>query len=303
MTSTDAPTTQDRLPGPSRVDAARSAPAGQFIEQARRLALLAEDLLKVAVVAERARGTSWDEIGKSLGDVSKSAAHARYSSMVKEWMESPAPEDVSEPEPFELSYGELSEKWAEAARIVDAQVLIAELRGAAAKVSNVGRLPVGDAKPKAAAQGLPSQATRGEHDRIDSGECDFTNFDVVALIARLSGADDTEAGRLLANGSRPVSPWLFQTRMLSQGCTQRSHLNEVLARDRLQAAWERLTAEPAVEHEVGFREGARRDAIHRRLAALSAEEATNTRSQPDLEQRVARLEDLVAQLMQQTSAP
>lgn len=48
-------------------NARQAAAPGQLVEQARRLAEKAEELLEQAVIAERARNTSWDQIGQALG--------------------------------------------------------------------------------------------------------------------------------------------------------------------------------------------------------------------------------------------
>lgn len=65
----------------------KHAEPGEFIEQARRLKREAEDVLRWAVVYERERGTSWDEIGEALGSIRKQSAHRRFVEQVNEWRE------------------------------------------------------------------------------------------------------------------------------------------------------------------------------------------------------------------------
>jgi hypothetical protein len=62
--------------------------AGELLEEARRLVSGAEQVLRLAVAFERARGTSWQEIGDGLG-ASRQAAHERYAPVVDEVHEHP----------------------------------------------------------------------------------------------------------------------------------------------------------------------------------------------------------------------
>lgn len=61
------------------------AQPGEFVENARRLARLAEDVLRWAVVYERERGTSWDDIGEALGPITRQSAHKRFADQVEKW--------------------------------------------------------------------------------------------------------------------------------------------------------------------------------------------------------------------------
>jgi hypothetical protein len=57
--------------------------AGELLSEARRLAAGADQVVRLAVAFERARGTSWQEIGDELG-ASRQAAHERYAPIVDE---------------------------------------------------------------------------------------------------------------------------------------------------------------------------------------------------------------------------
>lgn len=52
---------------------------GEVAEDARSLAAMAEDVLQLAVLYDRRRGASWATVGEALGEVSRQAAHERYS--------------------------------------------------------------------------------------------------------------------------------------------------------------------------------------------------------------------------------
>jgi hypothetical protein len=57
--------------------------AGELVEDALRLVGQADEILRLAVAAERAASTSWQEIGERL-DVSRQAAHERFARIVEE---------------------------------------------------------------------------------------------------------------------------------------------------------------------------------------------------------------------------
>jgi len=67
--------------GKSAGEAPLAEPPGEAVRQAQRLVLTANAVLDAAVVAERARGTSWEEIGDALG-VTRSTAHGRFRGAV-----------------------------------------------------------------------------------------------------------------------------------------------------------------------------------------------------------------------------
>ncbi|MFI1799003.1 hypothetical protein ACH427_16880 [Streptomyces sp. NPDC020379] len=71
---------------------------GEFVEQALRAVRRAEEALRWAVVYERERGTSWDDIGEALGPITRQSAHKRFADQVEQWR---APLD--EPETVRLN--------------------------------------------------------------------------------------------------------------------------------------------------------------------------------------------------------
>lgn len=62
------------------------AVGGEFVEAAQRILSEATDLLGLAVIYERARRTSWADIGEALG-VSRQAAQERFAPAVRRWEE------------------------------------------------------------------------------------------------------------------------------------------------------------------------------------------------------------------------
>jgi hypothetical protein len=121
-------------------NARQAAAPGQLVEQARRLAEKAEELLEQAVIAERARNTSWDQIGQALGGLSKSAAHKRYGSVYNEWnvhLDGTSTEDedtgaeiLGEYANFDIAYALLERTWGEIDEVVADQELLYDLRNA-----------------------------------------------------------------------------------------------------------------------------------------------------------------------------
>ncbi|MFF4733345.1 hypothetical protein ACFY3M_50740 [Streptomyces mirabilis] len=99
-------------------------------------------MVEKAVIAERAKGTSWEVIGDILGGVSKSAAQKRWGTVVARWRESadvaprklPAyvPDDLAE---FSAAYDELDGAWKQATEIVARQPLLADLNNATVALS------------------------------------------------------------------------------------------------------------------------------------------------------------------------
>lgn len=121
-------------------NARQAAAPGQLVEQARRLAEKAEELLEQAVIAERARNTSWDQIGQALGGLSKSAAHKRYGNVYSEWgahLDGTSTEDedtgteiLGEYADFDIAYALLERTWGEIDEVVADQELLYDLRNA-----------------------------------------------------------------------------------------------------------------------------------------------------------------------------
>jgi len=62
---------------PTQAD--EEAEEGDFIARALRLVHEAERVLELAVVLERERGSSWEAIGRALGQITRQSAHGRYA--------------------------------------------------------------------------------------------------------------------------------------------------------------------------------------------------------------------------------
>jgi hypothetical protein len=109
-----------------------------------------------AVIAERARNTSWEQIGQALGGLSKSAAHKRYGNVYSEWSahldgtssedEDTGAEILGEYADFDIAYALLERTWGEIDEVVTDQELLYDLRNATlaasgqlAEVSDGGR--------------------------------------------------------------------------------------------------------------------------------------------------------------------
>ncbi|WP_030348935.1 hypothetical protein [Streptomyces sp. NRRL S-1022] len=58
---------------------------GELVEEAQTLVELAQQVLRWAVIHERQKGTSWEEIGQRLGGITRQSAHERYKDAVDEW--------------------------------------------------------------------------------------------------------------------------------------------------------------------------------------------------------------------------
>lgn len=58
---------------------------GELVEEAQTLVELAQGVLRWAVIHERQKGTSWEEIGERLGGITRQSAHERYKEAVEEW--------------------------------------------------------------------------------------------------------------------------------------------------------------------------------------------------------------------------
>ncbi|MFF1399376.1 hypothetical protein ACFVZD_36960 [Streptomyces sp. NPDC058287] len=65
-------------------DDAYAAP-GELVEEAQTLVELSQQVLRWAVIHERQKGTSWEEIGERLGGITRQSAHERYKAAVDEW--------------------------------------------------------------------------------------------------------------------------------------------------------------------------------------------------------------------------
>lgn len=70
----------------TRYDRDHFAGGGNYLEEAASLVRHAEDVLRWAVVYERERRTSWEDIGYALG-ITKQSAHERFNKHVAAWRE------------------------------------------------------------------------------------------------------------------------------------------------------------------------------------------------------------------------
>lgn len=60
------------------------ARAGEYVEMGARLLSEAQQVLELAVILEREKGTSWEDIGAAL-DITKQTAHERFSAAFQRW--------------------------------------------------------------------------------------------------------------------------------------------------------------------------------------------------------------------------
>ncbi|MCX4429597.1 hypothetical protein [Streptomyces mirabilis] len=67
-------------------DSSDTIAPGDFVREAAELIRLAEAAQRRAVIYERERGTSWEEIGEALG-ISRQSAHTKFAEYVKAWRE------------------------------------------------------------------------------------------------------------------------------------------------------------------------------------------------------------------------
>uniref|UniRef100_A0AAU2JXX9 Sigma-70 family RNA polymerase sigma factor n=1 Tax=Streptomyces sp. NBC_00049 TaxID=2903617 RepID=A0AAU2JXX9_9ACTN len=67
-------------------DSSATVAPGDFVRKATELLRLAERAQRSAVVYERKRGASWEDIGDALG-ITKQSAHSKFADYVNEWDE------------------------------------------------------------------------------------------------------------------------------------------------------------------------------------------------------------------------
>ncbi|MFF0170211.1 hypothetical protein [Streptomyces prasinus] len=67
-------------------DSSETIAPGDFVREAAELIRLAESAQRRAVIYERERGASWEEIGEALG-ISRQSAHTKFAEHVKAWRE------------------------------------------------------------------------------------------------------------------------------------------------------------------------------------------------------------------------
>ncbi|WP_330346678.1 hypothetical protein OG858_47070 (plasmid) [Streptomyces europaeiscabiei] len=65
-------------------DSSSTVTPGGFVREAAELIRLAEHAQRQAVIYERERGTSWEEIGEALG-ITRQSAHTKFTDPVKAW--------------------------------------------------------------------------------------------------------------------------------------------------------------------------------------------------------------------------
>lgn len=63
------------------------AEEGDFIARALRLVHEADRVLELAVILERERGSSWEAIGVTLGQITRQSAHGRYAAAHHEFLD------------------------------------------------------------------------------------------------------------------------------------------------------------------------------------------------------------------------
>ncbi|MEV3855480.1 hypothetical protein AB0J38_14270 [Streptomyces sp. NPDC050095] len=134
--------------GDSRSKQAQATRPGELVEQAQRLLDKAEELMSQAVIAERQRGTSWEQIGRAHGGMSKSAVYKRYGQVAGPFEEQVA--DVMERgvvesetrgplkpiraailiSAFDMAYALVERTWDEVDAIVHDQDVLRDLRNA-----------------------------------------------------------------------------------------------------------------------------------------------------------------------------
>ncbi|MEU8526453.1 hypothetical protein AB0C77_12775 [Streptomyces sp. NPDC048629] len=68
----------------TELDDSNTVGPGDYVREAASLIRLAEYVQRRAVLYERERGTSWEEIGEAL-DITRQSAHAKFAYHVKEW--------------------------------------------------------------------------------------------------------------------------------------------------------------------------------------------------------------------------
>ncbi|MFF7290219.1 hypothetical protein [Streptomyces griseorubiginosus] len=124
-----------------REQAALSAAPGDLLRQAKRLLDQAQELMDLAAVAERAKGTSWEAIGEAVGGITKSAAQKRFGQQFSEWYGALAPPEVAPRYDgdkeflFHDAHNKLEEGWRSADQIIQAQDVLSELSNVSAAVS------------------------------------------------------------------------------------------------------------------------------------------------------------------------
>ncbi len=77
----------DTARGEVSTQADGEAEEGDFIARALRLVHEADRVLELAVVLERERGSSWEAIGRALGQITRQSAHGRYAATHRDFLD------------------------------------------------------------------------------------------------------------------------------------------------------------------------------------------------------------------------
>jgi hypothetical protein len=77
----------DTARGEVSTRADEEAEEGDFIARALRLVHEADRVLELAVVLERERGSSWEAVGRALGQITRQSAHGRYAAAHHEFLD------------------------------------------------------------------------------------------------------------------------------------------------------------------------------------------------------------------------
>lgn len=207
-------------------DALKGVAAGQLVEQARRLAEKAEELLEQAVIAERQRDTPWEQIGQALGGLSKSAAHKRYGAIVNEWAahydgtstedENTGEEALGPAAPFVVAYRLVERTWKEAEKIIDDQDLLAALRNATIAASGTDSPLPGDQRvmtPQGEEPELPFLTDRSGRGRAAAFTALVTRRQEASQSARSAAAHLFEAFAASSERGYPFEPSSLEARL------------------------------------------------------------------------------------------
>ncbi|MGW0573738.1 toll/interleukin-1 receptor domain-containing protein [Streptomyces tauricus] len=116
-------------------EAARQLTPGEMLRQAKKLADEAQQLVDVAVAAERGKGTSWETIGEVLDGVSKSAAQKRFGGKIAAMLGDPG---HLHSEAFGRMRKRLEQGWANVARTMMDHDTITNLSAATTAVTGTG---------------------------------------------------------------------------------------------------------------------------------------------------------------------
>ncbi|MFJ4063656.1 hypothetical protein [Streptomyces albogriseolus] len=111
------------------VEGVRQLPAGEMLRSAKALADRAQELVDLAVAAEREKGTSWESIGEVLDGVTKSAVQKRYGRKVLAWHDRG---EKSGQDHFGYLHEQLEHGWRAVTRIANARGVINDLAAATA---------------------------------------------------------------------------------------------------------------------------------------------------------------------------